>query len=99
MNILQQLDIQPNQAKPAVLSLRKSDKLAVLAIGLTAGQIMPEHQTKTDASMVLLHGKVQFRTATESHTLHPGDHHDIPAGVPHDVLAEETSAFLLIRES
>ena len=60
MNILQQLDIQPDQTKPAVLSLRKSEKLAVLAIGLAAGQVMPEHQTKTDASLVVLQGKVQF---------------------------------------
>ena len=99
MNILQQLDIQPDQTKPAVLSLRKSEKLAVLAIGLAAGQVMPEHQTKTDASLVVLQGKVQFRTAAGQQLLHPGDHHDTPAGVPHDVLAEETSAFLLIRES
>ncbi len=99
MNIFKELAIVPNQPKPPVLSLRKSDKVAVLSIGLAAGQVMPEHQTQTDASLVMLQGKVHFRTVDSSHTLVAGDWYEIPPGVPHDVLAEVPSAFLLIREN
>lgn len=97
MNIFNQLFFRAKGDKSSVLSLRKLPGTSVLAIGLEAGQIMPRHQTNTDAFLILMRGKVSFQTEESQTELRPGDLHEIPPGVPHEVAAYEASTLLLFR--
>jgi quercetin dioxygenase-like cupin family protein len=73
---------------------RTGARLRQTVVALAAGQIMAEHKSPGDASVLCLRGRVQLRSAGNHTELGPGDF----VGVPpqrHDVAAIEPSVLLL----
>jgi quercetin dioxygenase-like cupin family protein len=73
---------------------RTGARLRQTLVALAAGQVMAEHKSPGDASLLCLQGRVQLRAGGSNTELGPGDF----VGVPpqrHDVAAVEPSVLLL----
>ncbi|RXF70456.1 cupin domain-containing protein [Arcticibacter tournemirensis] len=96
MNILD--NIQLNGEKPAVLTIRNTDQVLILAIGLKKDQVLQRHVTPTQATLIVLKGVVSFEMEDEFTRIAPAETFEIPANVPHEVTAIEESVFLVVKD-
>lgn len=96
MNIKESLKF--NDEKPAILSLIKSEKLSLKAVGLKKGQIMPKHKAGLKSLLIVLKGKIEFDINDEKFVLDELDTYEIPVNVEHEIRAIEESIFSLTQE-
>ena len=80
-----------------VKNILKTNASATL-IRLKSGGQLSDHQSKTDALLILLEGKVSYIEEGRNVELqHPHDLVEIPEKVTHKLVAEEASLLLLIQ--
>lgn len=96
MNI--EKDLHFSDDKPAVLAIRRSARRNITAIGLKKGQVLKEHKTSFETTLIVLRGEIQFVIDEEVQELHSLDVFEIPCDVYHKVIAREESIFVLIQE-
>lgn len=96
MNIF--ADLQFNEEKPSVLTIRNTDRINVIAIGLKAGQVLKKHITPFPALLVVLKGRISFDMEGVQTEVPLSGTFDIPASVPHEVMALEESIFMVTKE-
>lgn len=96
-NILGNLIFSDN--KPAIFSIRKSDRIHYLAIGLLEGQLLKKHKANVPTTLTVIKGSIQFFINEEVLFLTEYDTFEIPVGVEHEVkgLGGE-NVFTLIQE-
>jgi quercetin dioxygenase-like cupin family protein len=80
-------------ASSPLLDLQGSTKLVLFAID--SGQEISPHATPFPAQVLLLAGKIDVLVGNRWTTLIPGERHELPAGEPHGIRAQEASHFLL----
>ena len=96
MNIEQALPW--SSEKPAVLPLRKTEKLNRIALGLEKEQVLAKHHMVFPPLLNVLSGEIAFLMEGETITLGPLDTFDIPVRVPHSVRGTTHSVFTLLME-
>ena len=96
MNIFN--DLHFNEEKPSVLTLRNTDRINVIAIGLQAGQVLKKHVTPFPALLVVLKGRISFDMEGVQTEVPLSGTFDIPANVTHEVTALEESIFMVTKE-
>lgn len=96
MNIFS--DLHFNDEKPSVLTIRNTDRINVIAIGLKAGQVLKKHVTPFPALLVVLKGRISFDMEGVQTEIPLSGTFDIPANVPHEVTALEESIFMVTKE-
>lgn len=96
MHILDEL--QFSDEKPAVLQVKNTDALQVIAIGLKKNQVLKRHVTTIPAMLLVLKGKIAFEIEGDVITIDTFNTYDIPPNVPHEVTATEESVFMLVKE-
>lgn len=78
-------------------NILKENGLATL-IKIRKGAVLSKHQSKTNALLVLLSGKAQYKESDRKIELSaPHDFVSIPEKITHEVFAEEESLLLLIH--
>ena len=73
---------------------RKAGTLTLFAFD--AGQGLSEHTAPYDATVQILDGEAAIRIDQEMHTVRPGQMLIMPAGIPHELKAEQRFKMLLI---
>ena len=97
MNILK--DLQFNSDKPAVLPLRKTEKINVIAVELLETQIQKKHKTSIPSLLTVLKGSFMFSKEEETIELKPFDTYQIPVDTIHEVHGlEKQNIFTLTQE-
>lgn len=96
MNIFEELHF--NEEKPSVLTIRNTDRINVIAIGLKEGQVLRKHVTPFPALLVVLKGRITFDMEGVQTEVPLSGTFDIPANVPHKVTALEESIFMVTKE-
>lgn len=97
MNILKNLNF--SDSRPASFSIRKSDSIHYLAIGLLEGQLLKKHKANIPTTLTVIKGGIQFFINDEALLLKEYDTFEIPVGVEHKVKGvEEENVFTLIQE-
>lgn len=88
-----------NELKPAVLSVRKTEKSNTFAVGLTQNQLLAKHKTATPTLLTVLQGEILFRINGESIRLCTLDAFEIPVNQEHEVMGvEKENIFILFQE-
>lgn len=77
------------------ITLMKADGMRLVLIALHAGAEMRTHMAPGMISVQLLEGEITFKTAHQLSKLMPGQLITLHKGVPHSVVAEKESTFLL----
>lgn len=83
--------------KPVVKLLRDGKDFDVLAIGLKEKVVVKEHLTDIPAKLVVIKGRVIYKTSNLDVTLELYDEHIIKVGELHSVEAVKDSLFLVIK--
>jgi quercetin dioxygenase-like cupin family protein len=96
MNIAEEL--LPNDEKPAVIQVKNTDKLQVIAISLKKGQVLKKHITPIPATLIVLKGLVAFDMEGTITELPVYTSFEIPVNSLHEVTGLEESLFLVIKE-
>ncbi len=88
-----------NDLKPAILSLRKTEKINIFSVGLKQNQILVKHKTASPTLLTVLKGEILFRIQGEDIRLLSLDTFEIPVNVEHEVMGvTEENIFMLIQE-
>lgn len=96
-NILNELSFSKEEIAKSVL--HRSEKINVLAIGLTKNQVLAKHKTKIPTTLITIHGSVEFKMDGESTIIRTHDTFQIPVEIEHEVRGlDEKNAFILIQE-
>lgn len=97
MNVLNEINFTTK--KPAVLPVRKTDNINVIAVGLLQNQLLKKHKTSIPTLLLVLKGKIEFRIEDEAIILKQYETYQIPENIEHEVegLAME-NCFLLTQE-
>jgi len=77
------------------ITLFKSDGMRVVLIALHAGSEMKPHTAPGIISVQVLEGKISFITAQQTAELSKGQMLTLHQNIPHSVLAQKESTFLL----
>jgi quercetin dioxygenase-like cupin family protein len=77
------------------MTLHKSSGLRVVLVAMHAGTAIPQHTAAYPFSLQVVEGSVRFNAGKKSVTLQRGQMVTVHAGVPHDLEAPVTAAFLL----
>lgn len=96
MNIKEALKLTDD--KPAVLQIKNTDKIQVIAIGLKKNQVLKEHISPIPALLVVLEGLISFEMEGSKTQLSAMGTFDIPVNIPHEVTGLYESIFLVIKE-
>ena len=97
MNIFQDLEL--NTEKAAVLSIKKTEKSQMMAIGLGKAAILKKHKTGFPANLIVIKGSIAFKINDETHQFVAGEVFEIPVDVEHEVTGlEEENYFVLTKE-
>ncbi len=97
MNISQDLNFSPD--KPAVLSIWKTEKLNLLAIGLLENQWLAKHKTSIPTTLTVLKGSVEFHLSGTKIVFQQYDAFQIPVNIEHEVMGlEAENIFTLTQE-
>jgi quercetin dioxygenase-like cupin family protein len=75
----------------------KTDALEILSISLEKGATFPEHTSPKDAQLIVLEGEIVFHINGTSYQLKTQQNFNFPKAIPHFVIANENSKFLIIR--
>ena len=98
MNIAKEIKFTAD--KPFVLSVRKTEKLNIMAVGLLKGQVLTKHKTQLPTTLIVLRGTILFRVNVEEIRLAAFDVYQIPIDIDHEVIGvDEENIFLLTREN
>ena len=97
MNILETINFTVD--KPAILAIRKTDNINVIAVGLLQNQLLKKHKTSIPTLLLVLKGEVEFRIEDKVIVLKQHETYQIPENIEHEVegLAME-NCFLLTQE-
>lgn len=96
MNIKKDLHLSDD--KPAVLAIRRSARHNITAIGLKKDQILKDHKTGFETTLMVLQGTLHFVIGEEIQELQAMDVFEVPCDIYHKVIAQEDSIFVLIQE-
>lgn len=77
------------------ITIFKNDVQTMVLIALHHHALMAEHTAKGCISVQVLEGRIQFKTNERTVSLSKGNMITLGNGIPHSVLAEEESVFLL----
>lgn len=77
------------------MTVHKSPELRVILVVMHAGTSIPAHTAAYPFSLQVLEGRVRFTAGKKTTVLRRGSLLTLHAGIPHDLVAEEQSAFLL----
>ncbi|UPT65920.1 MAG: hypothetical protein M0D57_15600 [Sphingobacteriales bacterium JAD_PAG50586_3] len=86
-----------NAERPVALALHKDEHYKVLVIGFKKGMTLEPHTSKFPAKLVVLYGKVVFKTNQITHTLEKYDEMSIPVMELHWFEAQEDTLCLLMQ--
>jgi quercetin dioxygenase-like cupin family protein len=86
-----------NADRPVALALHKDEHYKVLAIGFKKGMSLEPHTSKFPAKIVVLQGKLVYKTALATQTLEKYYEMAIPVMEPHWFEAQEDSLCLLMQ--
>ncbi|MBT8235267.1 MAG: hypothetical protein KJO04_03665 [Bacteroidia bacterium] len=88
-----------NTEKPAVLSIKKSEDLNLMAIGLLRDQVLKKHKTNVPATLLVLKGGIDFLISDTEIPLVVHDVFQIPVNKEHEVRGTESeNIFILLKE-
>lgn len=97
MNIYKELEL--NTDKPAVLSIKKTDKSQMIAIGLGNGAVMKKHKTAVSTNLVVIKGSIKFLINDENLEFSTGEVYEIPVDIEHEVIGlESENIFIITKE-
>lgn len=97
MNIFKELQL--NSEKPVALSIKKTEKSQIMAVGLGKGAIMKSHKTSTPATLIIVKGDIDFSIENEMYHFTQGDIYEIPVEILHEVTGVgEENIFLINKE-
>jgi quercetin dioxygenase-like cupin family protein len=92
-------DVNSLDAIPAdgILSrtLYSDDRLKVIFFGFAPGEELSEHTASMPAILQILSGRARLTLGGETHMAAPGAWAQMPARLPHSVVAEEPTVMLL----
>jgi quercetin dioxygenase-like cupin family protein len=77
------------------MTLHKSPGLRVILVAMHAGTAILTHTAAYPFSLQLIDGRIRFTAGKQTTTLGRGELLTLHAGIPHDLVAMEQSAFLL----
>lgn len=84
------------KTSPAVKLLHKNNYTKVLAIAFKENMLLKEHKSPGLAHLVVMQGKVEYRSKNEAVILDCYDEMNIPGEDLHSVLALEDALIILI---
>ncbi|WP_222931416.1 hypothetical protein, partial [Xanthovirga aplysinae] len=85
--------------RPAILPIRKSEKINLIAIGLLKDQILKKHKAAIPTLLTVLKGSIEFRIENDKIRLLQFDTYQIPVNIEHEVEGkEERNVFTLTQE-
>lgn len=97
MNILEKIPFSSD--KPAVLSVRKTEKINIIAIGLLEKQVLKKHKTSIPSLLVVLKGAILFRIKNETIVLKQFETYQIPIHIEHEAEGvDKKNCFMLTQE-
>lgn len=97
MNIENEILLNPEN--PAVLVIRKTDKIKYFSVGLQKDQMLKKHKTQVPTILTVMKGEVEFLWNGKSIKLRPMDVFDIPVDEFHEVRGlEKENIFSLVQE-
>jgi len=76
-------------------TLIRTDDLRVVLVVLKAGKTISEHHARVTASVQALSGSIRLRIGDKEHVLTPNSLLVMGSDLPHNVVADTDSAFLL----
>lgn len=82
---------------PVARILHKGDMFKVMAIAFQKNMILREHKTHLPATITVMKGKVNYRTADSFTTIEEYDDFQIPINETHSIEALEDSICLLVQ--
>lgn len=88
-------DLQYNENRPTIQVLMDTDAGKEIRIAFKEGQVMKEHKTPFPIVVEIFEGAIDFGVNGETHNLKKGDLIGLEGGVPHDLVALETSTVRL----
>jgi len=95
MNINKIISKIENADKPITTLLTKGSNSKLIAIGLAKGVLLKEHQAPGSTKLIVLKGKLDYRTEEKRRIFSQYDEFQIPLEEVHSVLGLENSVFLL----
>lgn len=88
-------DLQYTENRPTIQVLMDTEAGKEIRIAFKKGQVMKEHKTPFPIVVEVFEGAIDFGVNGEIHNLKKGDLICLEGGVPHDLLAIETSTVRL----
>ena len=83
-------------APPKISILQKSDHFKIILLELEKGSKLEKHTAPARAKIFVVSGTIEYRSQREIISLTYSDSYDIPLKEIHEVVALESSKFLLI---
>ena len=97
MNIFKNIEF--TSEKPAVLAVRKTDKINLIAVGLLKNQLLKKHKASIPSLLTVLKGSFEFRIENDKIKLNQFDTYQIPVNIEHEVEGlDNKNIFTLIQE-
>lgn len=97
MNIYEQLSFQQDQ--PSAISIKKTEKQQIMAIGLGKGAVMKAHKTSVPTTLIVLKGTINFKIEVQELILEESSVFEIPVDVLHEVQGvSDQNCFLIVKE-
>lgn len=97
MNFLKELQL--NTEKPAVLSLKKTERSQMIAIGLGKGAVLKKHKTGVSTNLIVMKGSIDFIINDETLNFTEGEVYEIPIDVEHEVVGiDDENIFIVTKE-
>lgn len=81
--------------KPIISILSKGQNSKLIAVGLSKGTFLKEHKAPGPTRMIILEGKIEYKSAHRVEVFTSFDEFQIPLGELHAVTGLEESIFLL----
>ena len=92
--ILAELEIKDH---PVAKALYKKDGVKIIMLGFKKGMILKEHKANLPTKLVVLQGKVTYKSDSSEIGLSMYDEFEIPVNEMHAVLATEDSMCMLLQ--
>ncbi|MBT8195657.1 MAG: hypothetical protein KJO64_04475 [Bacteroidia bacterium] len=97
MNIIEEIKLDPD--KPNILSIQKTNKINLMAVGLLQNQMLKKHKTQIPTLLTVLKGAITFYINNESMHLGAFDTLQIPVNTEHEAKGMESeNVFTLMQE-